>query len=252
MPRRFPMNEQSKTIVAFTQLQRSFHNHMLHFMIFFILTGLPLLSTRFSFLASLFAIPYDFLGGVYTHMAATGLTDNERLAAGLQVARGIHRVMALLFVISAIPFVTVHLIHIKRWAIWPEESWGPTAFFKGIKGLWDNYVAFKHVRIGKFNIGQKLFAWTMIATMTAITASGFVLMFRDFFPQGFQEFCRLVHAACFVVIGLFLIVHLYLALIPMNRPSLYAMFKDGNLPVDYVRDHHEIWYEKLTGDKENG
>jgi hypothetical protein len=80
------MNEQSKTIVAFTQLQRSFHNHTLHFMIFFILTGLPLLSTRFSFLASLFAIPYDFLGGVYTNLAATGLTDNERLAAA-QVAR---------------------------------------------------------------------------------------------------------------------------------------------------------------------
>jgi cytochrome b subunit of formate dehydrogenase len=79
---------------------------------------------------------------------------------------------------------------------------------------------------------------------------GFALMFRDFFPQGFQEFCRFIHAACFVIIGVFLIVHLYLALIPLNRPALYAMFKDGNLPVDYVRNHHEIWYEKLTGTKE--
>jgi formate dehydrogenase gamma subunit len=187
---------------------------------------------------------------VNTDLAASGLTDNERLAVGLQVARGIHRATALFFIISAIPFVTVQLIHIRRWMIWPEDSWGPVAFFKGIKGLWDNYVLFKHVRIGKFNIGQKLFAWTMIAAVTSITVSGFVLMFRDFFPQGFQEFCRFVHAACFIVISLFLIIHLYLALLPMNRPALHAMFRDGSLPVDYVKNHHPVWYEKLTGKNE--
>jgi formate dehydrogenase subunit gamma len=243
------MNEHSKTIVAFTQLQRSFHNHLLHFMIVFIITGLPLLSTSFSFLGSLFAIPYDFFGSVYTDLAASGLTDNERLSAGLQVARGIHRITALFFVIMAIPFVVVQLIHIRSWAIWPEDSWGPAAFFRGIKGLWDNYVSFKHVRIGKFNVGQKLFAWTMIAAIVAITASGFVLMFRDLFSQGTQEFSRFVHAASFVIIGVFLIVHLYLSLLPMNRQSLNAMFEDGRLPIDYVKSHHPIWHEKLTGEK---
>jgi formate dehydrogenase gamma subunit len=241
------MDEHSKTIVAFTRLQRSFHNHMLHFMIFFIITGLPLLSTRFSFLGSLFAIPYDFFGSVYTDLAASGLTDNERLSAGLQVARGIHRITALLFLIMAIPFVAVQLAHIRNWAIWPENSWSPAAFFDGIKGLWVNYISLGHVRIGKFNVGQKLFAWTMIVAITAITASGFVLMFRDLFAQGLQEFCRFVHAASFVVIGVFLIVHLYLSLLPMNRQSLNGMFEDGKLPIDYVKSHHEIWYEKLTG-----
>ncbi|NTV43599.1 MAG: twin-arginine translocation signal domain-containing protein [Syntrophobacteraceae bacterium] len=36
---------------------RWFHNHLLHFMVFFIITALPILSPSFSFLASLFAIP---------------------------------------------------------------------------------------------------------------------------------------------------------------------------------------------------
>jgi formate dehydrogenase subunit gamma len=58
-----------------------------------------------------------------------------------------------------------------------------------------------------------------------------------------------VHAASFVVIGMFLIVHLYLSLLPMNRQSLNAMFEDGRLPIDYVKSHHPIWYEKLTGKK---
>jgi formate dehydrogenase subunit gamma len=56
-----------------------------------------------------------------------------------------------------------------------------------------------------------------------------------------------VHAASFVVIGVFLIVHLYLSLLPMNRQALNAMFGDGSLPIDYVKSHHPIWYEKLTG-----
>ena len=151
------------------------------------------------------------------------------------------------FVITATPYVVVQLIKIRKWAIWPVDSWSPAAFFEGIKGLWVNYVAFGHVRIGQFNAGQKLFAWAMIAALTAITASGFVLMFRDLFSQGIQEFCRFVHAASFVVIGVFLIVHLYLSLLPMNRQALNAMFGDGRLPIDYVKSHHPIWYEKLTG-----
>ncbi len=239
-------NDQTN-IIAFTRLQRSFHNHLLHFMIFFIITGLPLLSTSFSFLGSLFAIPYDFIGSVYTDLSTSGMTDSERLALGLQVARVIHRLTALLFIIMAIPFVIVHLINIRKWAIWPEKSWSPVAFLEGIKGLWVNYILFGHVRIGKFNIGQKLFAWTMIAAITAITASGFVLMFRGQFSEGTQEFCRFVHAASFVVIGIFLIVHLYLSLMPMNRQALSAMFGDGSLPMEYVKSHHPIWYEKLTG-----
>ena len=243
------MNNHSESIIAFTRLQRSFHNHLLHFMVIFIITGLPLLYTSFSFLGSFFAIPYDFIGSVYTDLSTSGLTDNERLAAGLQVARVIHRITALFFIIMAIPFVAVHLMNIRSWAIWPEDSWSPMALFDGIRGLWINYVSLGHARFGKFNVGQKLFAWTMIAAITAITASGFVLMFRDLFSQGIQEFCRFVHAASFVVIGVFLIVHLYLSLLPMNRQALNAMFGDGVLPIDYVKSHHPIWYEKLTGKK---
>jgi cytochrome b subunit of formate dehydrogenase len=33
----------------------------------------------------------------------------------------------------------------------------------------------------------------------------------------------------------------------MNRQALNAMFEDGRLPIDYVKSHHQIWYEKLTG-----
>ena len=58
------MSDHQETVLAFSSGTRSFHNHLLHFMVFFIITGLPILSPSFSFLASLFAIPYDFLGNM--------------------------------------------------------------------------------------------------------------------------------------------------------------------------------------------
>ena len=41
-------------IIAFNGLQRWFHKHIIHFMVIFIITGLPIFSTKFSFLASFF------------------------------------------------------------------------------------------------------------------------------------------------------------------------------------------------------
>ncbi len=55
---------------------------------------------------------------------------------------------------------------------------------------------------------------------------------------------RYYDTAC---VRVFLVVHLYLSLLPMNRQALNAMFGDGRLPIDYVKSHHPIWHEKLTG-----
>jgi cytochrome b subunit of formate dehydrogenase len=76
-------------------------------------------------------------------------------------------------------------------------------------------------------------------------------MLRDQFSQGVQELSRFVHAASFVVIGVMLLLHLYLFLSPLNRKAYHAMFGDGTLPLDLVREHHPIWYEKLKGQEES-
>ena len=241
------MTNTDEQVVTFTRLQRSFHNHLIHFMVFFIITGLPLFSSYFSFIGLWFSIPFDFIGNTFPELAASGVTDSQRLAAGLQVCRVLHRITALFFILMAIPFAVTQLAQIRKWAIWPENSWHPAGLIDGFKGLWVNYVSLGHARIGKYNVGQKLFAWTMIAAMTAITASGFVLMFRGLFSDPISEVSRLIHAASFVVIAVFLIFHLYLSMLPMNREARNAMFDNGRLPMAYVKSHHPIWYEKLTG-----
>lgn len=240
------------TILAFNGLQRWFHKHIIHFMVIFIITGLPIFSSHFSFLAAFFSVSTDFMGSADPALATLGLTSAERLAGGLQVARVLHRFTALLFLLTAIPFVIHMLINIRQWKLWPDESWSPVSLLKGFSELWKTYILFGHGRFGKFNTGQKLFAWSMIICVIAITGSGFMLMFRDTFSTAAQEQARLVHGISFILIGLLLPVHIYLSLIPMNRHGIRAIFRDGNIPLSIVREHHPIWYEQLKQEGELG
>ena len=232
-------------IIAFNGLQRWFHKQIIHFMVIFIITGLPIFSTKFSFLASFFSVSADFITTADHELATVGFTSAELLAKGLQVARVLHRFTALLFILTAIPFAIHMLINIRQWKVWPEESWSPAALLKGFGELWKTYILFGHGRFGKFNTGQKLFAWTMIISVIAITGSGFILMFRDFFTIALQEQARFIHVVSFIIIFLFLPIHIYLSLIPMNRHGLRAIFRDGNMPVSTIKEHHPIWYEQL-------
>ena len=75
-------------------------------------------------------------------------------------------------------------------------------------------------------------------------SSSFLEAFSPGIPGGAFRSCRFVY-----VIGVLLFIHTNLALLPMNRPALHAMFRNGFLPVDFVKSHHPIWYERLNGDK---
>lgn len=229
--------EQTKEkVLAFNGMQRWYHKHIIHFMFFFIITGLPVLSHSFSWLGYLFAWPYDFING----------TEGVVLADGLNVARMLHRVFAFLFVFSSIPFVIYMLKHIKEWHIWPEKSWHPKTMLKGAQEVIYTYSTFKHGQVGKYNMAQKLMAWAIIALVVLITVSGGVLMFRDSFSLGVQAFFRMVHAVSFIGLMILMICHIYFAVFPINRAGLKSMFGDGMLSKEHIKHHHPLWYQKLT------
>jgi len=83
-------------------MQMWYHKHIIHIMIFLILTGLPIFSEQFRFLAYIFGVPANWLAGGTAGSA-------EIFATGIQVARTLHRVMALIFALVSIPFVLVML-----------------------------------------------------------------------------------------------------------------------------------------------
>ena len=87
-----------KRVQLFTSMQVWYHKHIIHFMMFFIITGLPLVSDYFSWIAYMVGIPFS-LG------AASSLTSSDVLATGVQICRIIHRISAVLWLLISIPFI---------------------------------------------------------------------------------------------------------------------------------------------------
>ena len=224
-------------IQAFNQMQISYHKHIIHLMIFFVLTGLPLLSEQFRFLAYIFGVPASWAAG-------GGVSSAEILASGIQVARTLHRVVALIFALVSIPFLFVMLKDISKWHIWPQR-WGITPLFDGFKELGKIYLGFKHGRVAKYNTGQKLGAWIIITTTLLLAISGFTLMFRDLYAPALVANMRAVHAVSFVLLSAILIVHIYLGMHPINRKGMIAIFRNGEMDAQDIKEHHPLWYEKL-------
>ncbi len=230
----------TRQVRAFTHFQRFYHRHLIYLMFFFILSGLPLISESFHWIAYVFSFPFNFL--------SEGNAD--MLAIGMQVVRVVHRVTALIFVLITIPFGIVMLLRVNRWQVWPER-WGVSALAEGAGELKKNYVEFGHARFGKYNMGQKAAFWAFFFGLLVILASGFVLWFRDLFSPAAIDAARIGHDIAFAIIVLTLVMHIYFGLFPRNRYGLEAMFRTGTVDEDIVKEHHGAWYEKIKDDPSN-
>lgn len=232
------MNER---IEAFSRMQIWFHKHTIHFMIFFVITGLPILApVAFGWLAWFFGYPVG---------AVTGSTDNAAiLSVGMQVARVVHRVVALLFALTVIPFVATMIAIRRHWEIGFEE-FSIDGFKFGLEQLKRRYLLYTDARMGKYNIGQKMLAHLIFLGMSAMLVSGLMLVFRNSLPLMAIAGARFVHDFFFITMSLALIVHVYLATHQINRAGLDAIFGDGMMDAEEVKHHHPLWWAKLRANK---
>lgn len=219
----------SKKITAFTPLQMFYHKSIIILMFFFILTGLPVLSPSFHWLAYCFGFPFDFMGA----------QNGDALAAGMQICRIIHRVAALLFLLFSLPFAVTQLLQIGKWQIWPESG------AAGIGGLKTGYIDFKQARQGKYNAGQKIAAYVFIICISTLALSGYVLWFRGTFAPTTVTLARNLHDLAFAFLLPTLLGHMYFGAHPLNRAGFTAMFGSGELDEEEIKAHHPLWYEKI-------
>ncbi len=103
--------------------------------------------------------------------------------------------------------------------------------------------------IGKYNPGQKLLFWTLLACMLVLLVSG-VVIWRVYFSQWFGittiRLAVLVHAAAAFVLVTSIIVHIYAGI--WIKGSVDAMLH-GWVSRAWARKHHALWYRDITGDK---
>ena len=100
---------------------------------------------------------------------------------------------------------------------------------------------------GKFNGGQKLLLWLLVACMVLLILSGIVIWrayFSFLFPAALVRFAAVVHAAAGAVIMALIIGHVYLAI--WTKESIPAMLY-GQVRRAWAKQHHPAWYRQMTG-----
>ncbi len=175
---------------------------------------------------------------------AAGFHPLMSLVGGLQAARLIHRVVAVIFVLgtgamffagdsrwhwewlrSAFRFSDADKKHIKAFA---AEFFGGHAVYPPQE---------------KYNGGEKINSLLTIFGSAVITLSGLVMWFAPNFPAGLVDWAYPLHDLAMFVMTTAVIGHVYLSLIhPDSRASISGMLT-GYVPEDFAKAHHAAWYE---------
>ena len=100
--------------------------------------------------------------------------------------------------------------------------------------------------MGRFNAGQKLLFWVMIATMLLLLLSGIVIWqpwFAPYFPIELIRVAVVIHSVSAFALMLGIIVHIYAAY--WVRGTIRGMTR-GTVPRAWAKHHHPGWYRQVT------
>jgi formate dehydrogenase subunit gamma len=100
--------------------------------------------------------------------------------------------------------------------------------------------------VGRYNAGQKLLFFTIVACLIGLLLSGIVIWrsyFSAYFSIGVIRFASLLHALCGFVLICAIIVHIYAAI--WVKGSIRAMTR-GKVSPGWAWKHHRAWYHEAT------
>jgi len=169
---------------------------------------------------------------------------------GIEVARLIHRVTAVVFVVVVGMMFFVgnpkeHWYWIKSvFAFKKDDLLHVLAFPKEFFGGHGSYPA-----QDKYNGGEKVNSFITIFGSLFVTLSGIVLWFATSFPPALVRWAYPVHDLSVIMMTSALIGHMYLGLLhPDSNPSITGMI-NGYVPGKFARSHHAKWYARVKDEQ---
>lgn len=130
-------------------------------------------------------------------------------------------------------------------------------FIKFIRGNFFQIVDFKwifklggmfggHVSSRQFNFGEKTWFWMVILIGLVMSATGIALEFPWLFEDlRILQASTILHAVGAIALISVSIGHIYIGTIGMEG-SLDSMLK-GEVDENWAKEHHDLWYEEVTG-----
>jgi len=218
-----------RTMRIITTFQSFTHNHLIHFCAIGGFVYLPLINKEW------FGWITYFLG----ILAHPFYPAADVMVVGMLVARIIHRICGFGIIAIATLYFVVQLREYKKWEI--------TRLGGELMDLYRHYFKGEHAEFGRYNPGQVLFFWVFALPCVAVASgSGLVLVFSDFFGPQAAGTALFFHDLAFYWGVMGLIFHFVAGIvIPENRPAAHAMFRTGEVPESYVKEHHSLWYHRL-------
>ncbi|MFE8701919.1 formate dehydrogenase subunit gamma [Cytobacillus sp. FJAT-54145] len=172
------------------------------------------------------------------------------LFGGPEGARLVHRIFAVIFIL---PIVFILIADPKSFFHWIKQifTWRkddieflkafPKEFFGG------------HPKTPKqdfYNAGEKVNSLLIIVTTVMLIASGVIMWFPQFFPQGAVMWAYPIHNIGLGLSAAVVVGHIYLSIgHPGSKAAFRGMVK-GDIPEDFAKAHHGRWYDELQKEKQ--
>ena len=91
----------------------------------------------------------------------------------------------------------------------------------------------------KYNAGQKAFFWILVACAIVIIASGVVMLNPLYYPVIMARFAYMLHAGAVVLLGAFIVVHIYLG--TAGNPGTVSAMLTGYVSRAWCETHCPRW-----------
>ena len=138
------------------------------------------------------------------------------------------------------PFVLGIVLMLLIWVRHNIPNGGDIAWIKVAGGLFSKG---KHPPAKKFNAGQKLIFWMVVAGGGVVAASGYVLLFPFAVTDiAGMQLAHMIHAVLSVVLIAGIIGHIYIGSIGME--GAFDAMGSGEVDVNWAREHHSLWLEE--------
>lgn len=199
-------------IVRHKLASRLVHWSVAFFFFLSVITGLPIWTPVFGWMAS--------------------------LVGGLHVCRWLHPWAGVIFVVLALVEFVYWLpeMHLEP----NERDWAGPAVWKYLRYQSDDS------EVGKYNGGQKLFFFAVSLGALGLLVSGLVMWFPLAFGQILRETAIILHDITFILFGAAIVWHIYLG--TAAEPGTFDSMVRGTVTKAWARLHHPKWYREVTGD----
>ncbi len=198
-------------LIRHRMVSRVIHWVVALFFMVALLTGMPIFSPVFGWMATLFG--------------------------GLGVCRWLHAW-------SGIAFSVASLVMIVHW--FADMKLVPHDLkFNLVQYM--QFSAAEDPEIGKYNAGQKLFFWTIPLVTLIVLLSGIPLWWPTKFGYTLRQICILVHDVGFILWFVAIVGHVYLG--TAAEPGTFRSMTRGTVTSAWARLHHPKWFRDVTGDR---